>query len=244
MVNVAINWKQKFSWVWWCCKIVLTSYLLLYTSSATAQPAEELLKKVKAKMDKVNDYIATGKMKTDVVFIKAPIANIKSYFKKPNRFAIKRDGGVSLLPKGGVSVNVSSLLLTEDYTAIDAGQTTIAGVPLRIIKLLPLSETSDVVLTTMYIDEKNLLIRKASTTTKDNGTYDMEMQFGKYADWGLPDKVIFSFNTKDYKLPKGITLEYDDGTKKPELPKNKKGRVEISYSSYIINKGVTDEMLK
>jgi outer membrane lipoprotein-sorting protein len=225
-------------------KLVLTSFLLLLTSFMKAQPAEELLKKVKAKMDKVNDYIATGKMKTDVVFIKAPIANIKSYFKKPNRFAIKRDGGVSLLPKGGVSVNVSSLLLTEDYTAIDAGQTTIAGVPLRIIKLLPLSETSDVVLTTMYIDEKNLLIRKASTTTKDNGTYDMEMQFGKYADWGLPDKVIFSFNTKDYKLPKGITLEYDDGTKKPELPKNKKGRVEISYSSYIINKGVTDAMLQ
>lgn len=195
-------------------------------------------------MDRVNDYVAAGKMKTDVVFIKAPVANIKSYYKKPNRFKIKRDGGISLLPKGGVSVNVSSLLLTDDYTAIDAGQTTLNKIPVRIIKLLPLNDNSDVVLTTMYIDEVNLLIRKSSTTTKDNGTFDMEMQFGKYAEWGLPDKVIFSFNTKDYKLPKGITLEYDDGSKKQELPKNKKGKVEISYSSYIINKGVTDEMLK
>lgn len=195
-------------------------------------------------MDKVNDYVATGKMKTDVVFIKAPIANIKSYFKKPNWFKIKRDGGISLLPKGGVSVNVSSLLLADEYTAIDAGQTIINNIAVKIIKLLPLNENSDVVLTTMYIDEKNLLIRKSSTTTKENGTYDMEMQFGKYAEWGLPDKVIFSFNTKDYKLPKGITLEYDDGSKKQELPKNKKGKVEISYSSYIINKGVSDEMLK
>jgi len=226
------------------CGVMIATLLLLSVSTTKAQTADELLAKVKAKMDKVNDYIATGKMKTDVVFIKAPIANIKSYFKKPDRFAIKRDGGISLLPKGGVSVNVSSLLLTDDYTAIDAGQTTIGAVPLRIIKLLPLSETSDVVLTTLYIDANNFLIRKASTTTKDNGTFDMEMQFGKYADWGLPDKVIFSFNTKDYKLPKGITLEYDDGTKKPELPKNKKGKVEIIYSSYIINKGVTDAMLK
>ena len=87
------------------------------------------------------------------------------------------------------------------------------------VKLLPLDDQSDLILTTMYIDEANFLIRKASTTTKENGTYDMEMQFGKYAEWGLPDKVIFSFNTKDYKLPKGITLEYDDGSKKPELPK-------------------------
>lgn len=222
----------------------LIGLLFLTVCSVEAQTADELVKKVKAKMDKVNDYIATGKMKTDVVFIKAPVANIKSYYKRPNRFKIKRDGGISLLPKGGVSVNVSSLLLSDDYAAIDAGQTTINNLVVKIIKLLPLKENSDVVLTTMYIDEKNLLIRKASTTTKDNGTFDMEMQFGKYADWGLPDKVIFSFNTKDYKLPKGITLEYDDGTKKPELPKNKKGKVEISYSSYIINKGVTDEMLK
>ncbi|HTH30168.1 MAG TPA: hypothetical protein VL946_02410 [Lacibacter sp.] len=236
--------KNKFSIKSLLSKIVFTFCLIFLVSSLKAQTADELISKVKAKMDKVTDYIATGKMKTDVVFIKAPIANIKSYFKKPNRFAIKRDGGVSLLPKGGVSVNVSSLLLTDSYTAIDAGKGTVAGTAVRIIKLLPLSETSDVVLTTMYIDEKNLLIRKSSTTTKENGTFDMEMQFGKYADWGLPDKVIFSFNTKDYKLPKGITLEYDDGSKKPELPKNKKGKVEITYSSYVINKGVTDAMLK
>lgn len=236
--------KNKFHLKSLMSKVVLTSCFILLISSGKAQTADELVQKVKTKMDRVNDYIATGKMKTDVVFIKAPIANIKSYFKKPNRFAIKRDGGVSLLPKGGVSVNVSSLLLTDSYTAIDAGQGTVSGTAVRIIKLLPLSENSDVVLTTMYIDEKNLLIRKSSTTTKENGTFDMEMQFGKYADWGLPDKVVFSFNTKDYKLPKGITLEYDDGSKKPELPKNKKGKVEISYSSYVINKGVTDAMLK
>ncbi len=225
--------------------IFLFSFFLLLTSFSHAQTtAGDLVKKVKAKMDKVNDYIATGKMKTDVVFIKAPIANIKSYFKKPNKFSIKRDGGISLLPKGGVSINLSSLLLTDDYTAIDAGQTTVNNTVVKIIKLLPLNDNSDVVLTTMYIDEKSLLIRKASTTTKDNGTYDMELQFGQYADWGLPDKVVFSFNTKDYKLPKGVTLEYDDGSKKKELPKNKKGKVEISYSSYVINKGFSDDLLK
>lgn len=227
------------------CFVLLISSLVLCTSAVSAQlPALDLVKKVKAKLDKVNDYTATGKMKTDVVFIKAPISNIKAYYKKPNKFQVKRDGGISLLPKGGVSINISSLLLTEDYTAIDAGNGTIDNTPVRIIKLLPLNENSDVVLTTMYIDEKALLIRKASTTTKDNGTYDMQMNFGKYAEWGLPDKVIFSFNTKDYKLPKGVTLEYDDGSKKQELPKNKKGRVEIIYSSYVINKGVSEAMLK
>ncbi|XVJ67790.1 MAG: hypothetical protein HEQ40_17025 [Lacibacter sp.] len=238
------KWSTSYLVPRTCFFVLLIAYFLHPASSFAQLPALDLVKKVKAKLDKVNDYTATGKMKTDVVFIKAPISNIKAYYKKPNKFQVKRDGGISLLPKGGVSINISSLLLTEDYTAIDAGNGTIDNTPVRIIKLLPLNENSDVVLTTMYIDEKALLIRKASTTTKDNGTYDMQMNFGRYADWGLPDKVIFSFNTKDYKLPKGVTLEYDDGSKKQELPKNKKGKVEITYSSYVINKGVSEDMLK
>jgi hypothetical protein len=55
---------------------------------------------------------------------------------------------------------------------------------------------------------------------------------------------VFSFNTKDYKLPKGITLEYDDGSKKNTLPQNKKGRVEIIYNDYQINKGLAASQMK
>ncbi|MBM3439858.1 MAG: hypothetical protein FJX94_03215 [Bacteroidetes bacterium] len=214
------------------------------TSGFAQDDAMRLLQKVKAKMDRVNDYAATGKMRTDVVFIKAPVSNIRVYYKKPNRFKINRDGGISLLPKGGVSVNLNALMLTNDFTALDAGKATIAGKELRVIKLLPLQENSDVVLSTMYIDELRLLVLKTNTTTRENGTYEMEMQFGNYADYGLPDKVTFTFNTKDYKLPKGITLEFDDGSKQQQLPKNKKGRIEISYASYQVNKGVSDAMFK
>ena len=71
------------------------------------------------------------------------------------------------------------------------------------------------------------------------------MVYGKYASFGLPDKVLFSFNAKDYKLPKGITLELDDTDQatKNKL-KGKKGRVEISYSAYEINKGIADTVFK
>jgi outer membrane lipoprotein-sorting protein len=112
-----------------------------------------------------------------------------------------------------------------------------------VVKLLPINESSEIVLTTLYIDEPNLLVRKAITTTKENGTYEMEMNYGAFSKFGLPEKVIFSFNTKDYKLPKGITLEFDDNEKtltEAQKLKNKKGRVEISYSNYIVNKGIAD----
>jgi len=205
--------------------------------NAYAQDMTPLVLKVKAKLDQVNSYTADGVMKTDIVFIKAPISKVKVYYKKPNSFKLERSGGISLLPKGGISVNMSNMLATTNFTAFAAGEATIKGVKVRIVKLIPMNESSDVVLTTMYIDEANLLIMKAVTTTKENGTYEMEMTYGKFANYGLPDKVVFSFNTKDYKLPKGITLEFEEGAKPNDanLLKNKKGRVTINYTNYVVN---------
>ncbi len=210
--------------------------------TALSQDVNPLLKKVKAKLDKVNDYIAEGRMKTDVAFIKAPAGKVKVLYKRPNKFKLKRGDGISLLPKGGVSVNMSNLLENGDYVALAAGDITIGATKVKAIKLLPTNENSDVVLTTLYIDEANLLILKASTTTKENGTFETEMTYDKFAQFGLPDKVTFAFNTKDFKLPKGLTMEFDTGEKKPDADKmkNKKGKIEITYFSYIINKGVSD----
>ena len=224
--------------------ILLSLLYLVNPTGIQAQDAKELLQKVQRKMDQVKDYVATGIMKTDVVFIKAPVSKIKALYVQPDRFQIQREGGVSLLPKGGVSVNLRSLVLVNNYTIVDAGTAVFNKMPVRVLKLLPLDEKSDIVLSTLYIDEKKLVILKSSTTTQQNGTYEMEMSYQKNIQWGLPDKVVFSFNTKDYKLPKGITLEYDDGTKKNTLPQNKKGRVEIVYSEYLINKGLAAKQIK
>jgi len=208
-----------------------------------AQNETELIKKVKVKLDKVNDYTAQGKMKIDVSFIDAPESKVTVYYKKPDKFKVKKTGGISLLPKGGVSVNVGTLLSNENYDVVAGKDTKLNGVDVKVVKLLPRDENSDVILTTLYIDEKNLIVRKATVTTKENGSYEIELNYGKYIDWGLPDKVIFSFNTKDYKLPKGITFEYEKGDKKKEEAlKNKKGKVEITYSAYIINKGIDDKI--
>src|SRR4029077_9088384 len=103
---------------------------------------------------------------------------------------------------------------------------------LRVIKLLPKDDTADIVLSTLYVDEKNMLVKRSKTTTKENGTDELEMSYAKFLEYGLPDKIFFSFNTKDYKLPKGITLDYDDGVERnDEKLKNKKGTVEISYKN-------------
>ena len=213
---------------------------------ASAQDMTELINKVKTKLDQVNDYVAEGSLKTDVAFIKAPVGKITIYFKKPDKFKLKKEGGISILPKGGVSMSLNSIVTTNNFVALAAGESTIDGVQTKIIKLLPADENSDIVLSTLYIDEKNLLIQKAVTTTKENGTYEISMSYGKYSNYALPDKVVFSFSTKDYKLPKGITLEFDDSEKPADTNKlkNRKGKIEIKYNSYTINKGIDDSVFK
>lgn len=207
------------------------------------QTGHELLLQVRSNLDRVKDYEAQGKLKTNVIFLKTPIASIKVFYKKPDKLKIVNEKGISFIPKGSMSINLNNFLVdAENFEIIDAGKENVSG--LRILKLLPIDEKSEIVLSTLYIDEKLLVIKKAKNTTRDNGTYELEMFYGNQVSFGLPDKIIFSFNTKEYKLPKGVTFDYDDGSKKKpdDNLKNRKGKIEISYSEYKVNKGVSDSV--
>jgi outer membrane lipoprotein-sorting protein len=224
-------------------------FLLLFQISffAQSQDINVLVQKVKDKINLVNDYEANGKMKTNVVFLKVPVATVKLFFKKPNRLRIKNEKGISFVPKGAVNINMSNVLSSGKYSVLDAGNDKIGNTAVKVVKLLPEDDNADVVLSTLYIDPVNQVILKTKTTTRDNGTYELEMSYGKYIAYGLPDKIIFSFNTKDYKMPKGVTFDFEDGSQKKtaaekEKLKNQKGKMEISINGYTINKGIADSV--
>jgi len=220
-------------------KMVVSLLLLCCTLAGFAQ-VDPLIEKVSKKLALVNDYVAEGVMKTDVSFIKASLGKVKVYFKKPNLLKVKKEGGISLLPKGGVSLTINTLLNTKKYSTIPGGTQVVNGKTLTVVKLIPNDDNLDWVISTLWIDPVEALVYKTATTTKENGSYEITMQYGPYAQYGLASKIIFSFNTKDYKLPNGITLEFgdEDPAAKKKLLKNKKGTVEITYNNYIINKGI------
>jgi outer membrane lipoprotein-sorting protein len=209
-----------------------------------AQDVKALLQQVKLKYDKVNDYTATGKMKTNVVFIKAPVATVKIYYKKPDKLKIKNESGISFIPKGSVNINMNNVLGLNNFEAVASGTEKVNGTDCKVVKIFPLSDEENITRATLYIDEKQLLVLKSVISTKENGTYELVLNYKNYAVYGLPDKVELTFNTKDYKLPKGVSIDYDNGTNKANEAKmkNKKGKVEITYSNYSINKGVPDSV--
>lgn len=213
--------------------------------AAKGQSAEDLVRSVKTKLDRVNTYSATGKMKTNVIFLKAPIAKVNVYFKKPDQLRILNEKGISFIPKGSMNMDLSQLFIDPaGFDLLDLGNDKKTG--WRIIKLLPRDPESEVVLSTIYVDAVAGLIRRSSTTTREKGTFELEMSYGSFAEYGLADKVIFSFNSQEYKLPKGITFDYDDGSGKKTAATGKptKGRVEIQYTNYQINKGVPESVFR
>ncbi len=222
-------------------------FFLQFSFFAQAQDINVLVQKVKDKINLVNDYEANGRMKTNVVFLKVPVATVKLFFKKPNRLRIKNEKGISFVPKGAVNINMSNVLSSGKYNVLDAGNDKVGNTAVKVVKLLPEDDNADVVLSTLYIDPVNQVILKTKTTTRDNGTYELEMSYGKYIAYGLPDKIIFSFNTKDYKMPKGVTFDFEDGSQKKtaaekEKLKNQKGKMEIFINGYSINKGIADSV--
>ena len=206
---------------------ILFLFVIACSTTALFGQSDPLIEKVSQKLGMVNDYVAEGTMKTNVSFIKASLGKVKVYFKKPNLLKVKKEGGISLLPRGGVSLTINTLLNTKQYTAIPAGTQLLNGKTLTVIKLIPNDDNLDWVISTLWIDPVEALVYKTATTTKETGSYEISMQYGAYAKYGLASKIVFSFNTKDYKLPNGITLEFgdEDPAAKQKALKNKKGTI-------------------
>src|SRR5688572_21104930 len=123
--------------------LMIPVLLLLCSLPSLAQETDKLLERVKTKLASVSDYQAEGVMKTDVSFMKVPESKVTVYFKKPDRFRIKKEGGISIVPKGGVNINLGALFADNKYTAVAAGTATINNINTVVIKLLPLDEKSD-----------------------------------------------------------------------------------------------------
>lgn len=221
-------------------------FVLVSADSHRLHPAmdvKEVLKQVKEKYDKVTDYTATGKLKTNVIFIKAPVATVKVYYKRPDKLKIKNEKGISLIPKGTININPNNVLAITDYETIDGGNEKVAGKNCRVIKIFPLDDKNDISRATLYVDETDMLLIKSVISSKESGTYELVLSYDKQKSWALPDKVEFTFNPREFKLPKGVTIDYDNGADKPaDIEKSKKGKVEIHYSRYEINKGISDEI--
>ncbi|MCK7528142.1 MAG: hypothetical protein MZV64_66490 [Ignavibacteriales bacterium] len=206
---------------------------------------DEIINGVITNFNKVNDYQVDVNIKVDVEFIKVPETKAKIYFKQPDKVHLKADG-FAMLPKNGMEFSPSSLI-KKDYTAIYEQDVDLNGYKTSIVKVIPLGDQGEVILSTLWIDQKKQVIRKVESTTKTNGTFTIDFTFDDKIKYPLPSKIIFSFNMDKMNLPATITGETNNENpdkKNKNMGSTTKGQVIVNYSNYVVNKGVPDSIFE
>jgi outer membrane lipoprotein-sorting protein len=226
-------------------KIITTVFFIILTAFGQTKDPDLILKKVINSFNKVQDYEVDAKIKIDVDFLKAPDTEAKIYFKQPNKVKFESNT-FALLPREGFDFSPNRLL-QKKYTAFYVREDTIDKVITSVIKVIPLGESDDVILSTLWIDQAKSVIRKVETTTKTNGTFSIELKYEHSGmQYPLPSSMIFSFNIDKTNIPVGFSgdLSPDKDEKKRDTKPTTKGKVYVTYSNYYVNKGIPDKFFE
>ena len=138
-------------------KLFLFLVIITLHSYSQSMNPDVILNNVKEKFSKINDYEVNVRIKVDVDFLKVPVTEAKIYFKQPDKIHFESEN-FALLPKEGVNFSPMAIL-KGDYTAIFERLDTINDIKTVVIKVIPLNEKSNTILTTLWIDQsRNYII--------------------------------------------------------------------------------------
>jgi outer membrane lipoprotein-sorting protein len=221
--------------------------ILLFTAFASITLAQSrdpdlILKNVKQEFSTVKDYVADIKIKVDVKVLKVPETRAKIYFKQPDKIHIESEG-FAMIPRKGLDFSPSSLL-KDKYSAFYQKEDFVNGIKTAMIKVIPLEDKSNIILSTLWIDQAKNVIIKIESTTKTNGTFTIILNYDSNNKFPLPDSMIFQFDMSRVDL---VPNEFNDRIEKKD---NKKtlaglvGKVYIIYSDYVVNKGIPDSIFE
>lgn len=224
-------------------KIILLLCLSFFIdASGQNNSANTILKSVYQKMQKADDYKAKANIKVDLPFLKMLPINANVYFKKKDKFKVDSKS-IAILPRQNFDQLTKMLEDPTSFTAMIQARETYKEIPVTIVSIIPLADTSDLILGRLWINENSSLVYKAQMTTKTNGTILTEYFYGTQSAYGLPDKIIFTVDIKKFKIPKSVAADINN-TKPKEESKEKQGKITVVMSEYVINKGVDDAVFK
>ena len=159
---------------------------------------DQIIKNLQKKFAEVKDYEADVKVKVDVDLLKVPESNSRIYFKQPDKVQIKSES-FSLIPKDGVNF-LPKLFAKKEYTSIFVREEMYEGIKTTVIKLIPLNESSEVLLSTLWVDEAKNVIRKAEVSTKLNGTFNIFMNYSYVDSYYMISSMQFTFNLSNLDI--------------------------------------------
>jgi len=153
-------------------KFFLLILLLTSTVNPQSNRAEQILENVKTKFESIEDYEVDISVMVDMEFLRIPKVTAKVFFKQPDKMKMDSDD-FAVLPKEGVNFSPAKLL-NNKYTAIYIKSDTLDKSNVDVVKIIPLDDSIGIVLTELWIDSEQKIIRMIETTTKNRGTFQIK----------------------------------------------------------------------
>lgn len=225
-------------------KYFLALILFFQLGFTQTKDGSEIIEKVKKKFSEVKDYQVDVKIVVDVNFLKVPVTEAKILFKHPDKVKIQAQG-FAMLPKEGLNFTPQSLFKNA-YTSFYERDEVYDEINCAVVKVIPLGEVNEVILSTIWIDKKNAVIKKVESTTKTNGTFIIDFEYGSEGKYLLPSQMVFSFDVSKMNMPDAMGGDTHDDPDMPKKKKNKltKGTVKVIYSNYKVNMGIDDSLFE
>jgi hypothetical protein len=211
--------------------------LLLPQRLEAQEDAFRYLDPIEKKYADLMDYTADVMVHFDIETFKAPDMQAKLYYKAPDKMKVESKR-VFFFPKEGGYFN-PSLFKKEDFEIKLLERSTEGGRKAVKLKLTPKKTKRGIQDFVLTIDADSQLIREMDVTQFDGREIKAVIEYGKFDRFELPVHIQLNLNIPSFET-EGVK-EFDQLIHKP---KRITGTIEIRYSNYKVNSGLTDAFFK
>ena len=215
----------------------LVSFLLPAQACLLAQEeGARILEALQKKYSGLKDYTVDLNVHFNIEGFKAPDMQAKLYYKAPDRMKIESKR-IFFLPREGGTFN-PFMFNKEDFEVKFLERLTYEGQNAVKLKLTPKKRKpnapQDFILT---IDTDRNLIREMNTSSFDGREVKALIEYGHFSDFDLPTRIELRLDMQFDE-----SREMKDFGQSSQTPKRVTGRVEITYSNYKVNSGLSDQI--
>lgn len=216
-------------------KVILIFLFISQLNFAQNKNADKILERVKSNFDFIQDYIVDVRGKVNFPDAVIPEIQAKIYFKKPDKFKVESKSFL-ILPRQAIRFG-PDVLFKKDFSSILSGEIDINNIKHFIVKVIPNSlEAEEVV--TLWINSSNYTIKKMTVVSSKSGKIEAEFSYSLIDEkYWLPEKIQVNFEIKNLRLKRKLDKELKILDDSP-----KSGSIILTYSNYIVNKGIDERI--
>ena len=221
-------------------KLLLLAGILFLLSTEwipAQEDASRYLDPIEKKYSGLRDYTADVNVHFDIEALKAPDMQARLYFKAPDKMKVESKR-IFFLPKEGGYFN-PSLFKKKDFEMKLLERLAYDGRKAVRLKLTPMDTDTYHKGFVLTIDTDRSLIREIKISPSEGREVKAMIEYGMFANFELPTHIHLQLD-----MPSDEPSGMKEFTQFGQKPKKITGKVEITYSNYQVNVGLSDEIFK